>query len=68
MRDMAMRMAVEIGGFGLDGWVAPKKDPAGRLLLRVLWRLSRQPSESLEQIFARSIDRAFAAFGRELAG
>jgi hypothetical protein len=67
-QDIAMRMAVEVGSFGVDAWMGQKMDPTGRVLLRVLWRLSRQPSESLELIIGRSIDQAFAAFAREMAG
>jgi hypothetical protein len=61
-------MAVEVGSVGIDAWLGQKKDPAGRVLLRILWRLSHQPSESLEVILARSIDRAFAEFASELRG
>jgi hypothetical protein len=66
--EIEMRMAVAVGSLGVDTLWTQKKDRTGRVLLRILWRVSRQPAESLEVIIARAIDHAFAEFAMEMGG
>jgi hypothetical protein len=42
------------------------RDLIGRALLRLIPAIQRQKRESLEIIVARSIDRAFAEFAKEM--
>jgi hypothetical protein len=66
--DTGMRVAVAVGGFGLDARWTQARNSHGQVLLQVLLRLSRRPSESLETLLARGVERAFAEFAREMEG
>lgn len=61
-----MRMEVALAGFGVDARWAQKRDPRGKVSLRILWRLTRREPESLEQLVARSVDQAIAELAREM--
>ena len=63
-----MRLVFEVGSAQLDVWLATRKRTKGRVLLQMLWRLTREPVESFEGTIARAVDQAFADFSRELIG
>ena len=62
-----MRIAVAVGGFGLDARWNQRRDRRGRLLMRLLWRFTRRAPETLESVVSRSVDQAFAEFAEEMA-
>jgi hypothetical protein len=66
--EIEMRMALAVGSLGVDTLWTQKRDRAGRVLLRILRRVSRQRAESLEVTIARAIDQALVEFAREMAG
>jgi len=63
-----MRLVLEVGSSQLDVWLATRKRSKGKVLLQMLWRLSREPEESFEGTIARAVDQAFSEFSREMAG
>jgi len=63
-----MRLVFEVGSAQFDVWLARRQQSTGRVLLQMLWRLSREPVESFEAAIARGIDQAFSEFAREMAG
>jgi len=63
-----MRLVFEVGGSQLDVWLARRQQSTGRVLLQMLWRLSRKPADSFERTIARAVDQAFSEFSREMAG
>jgi hypothetical protein len=62
-----MRIALDVGSFGLDTRWIRTRDPRGRVVLRFLWRLVRPAPEPFDLVISRSVDQAFADFAREMA-
>jgi hypothetical protein len=63
-----MRIALDVGSFGIDTRWARTRDPHGRVVLRFLWKVAGPAQESLESVISRSVDQAFAEFAREMGG
>jgi hypothetical protein len=63
-----MRLVLEVGSSQWDLWLAGKRRTTDRVLLQVLWKLTRKPADTLETTIARAIDQAFSEFSREMAG
>jgi len=63
-----MRLVFEVGSSQLDVWLATRRKSKGRVLLQMLWRLSREPADSFERTISNAVDQAFSEFSREMAG